>query len=131
MTPSALLTDRRNVGSERIHSQQQSIGTIPTPQNVEGLTMYNILGWMHVAQFGAWGKDIIGYVASGLVLATFSMKSMRRLRAIAISSNFAFIAYAVAVHLVPVLVLHTIMLPMNIFRFVQAKQAVAPVVRRN
>jgi hypothetical protein len=35
--------------------------------------------------------DIIGFVASALVLATFAMKDMRHLRAMAIVSNLAFV----------------------------------------
>src|SRR4026209_1613172 len=37
--------------------------------------------------------DIIGFIASALVLATFAMTDMRRLRMTAIFSNLAFIAY--------------------------------------
>ncbi|MDO9713208.1 hypothetical protein [Paracraurococcus lichenis] len=39
--------------------------------------------------------DAIGYLASGLVLATFCMRHMGPLRATALCSNVAFIAYAV------------------------------------
>jgi len=37
--------------------------------------------------------DAIGYLAAALVLATFSMRSMGRLRLLALASNLAFIAY--------------------------------------
>jgi hypothetical protein len=50
---------------------------------------------------------------------TFTMKSMRPLRVVAILSNAAFIYYAVAVHILPVLVLHSVLLPLNVFRLVQ------------
>ena len=63
--------------------------------------------------------DVIGYVASALVLATFSMGSMRSLRVTAIASNLAFIAYAAYGHMPPILVLHSILLPMNIIRLIQ------------
>jgi hypothetical protein len=46
--------------------------------------MQQVLAWAHLS-------DIIGYVASALVLATFSMRSMRWLRMTAIASNVAFI----------------------------------------
>ena len=63
--------------------------------------------------------DVIGYVASALVLATCSMGSMRSLRVTAIASNLAFIAYAAYGHMPPILVLHSILLPMNIIRLIQ------------
>jgi hypothetical protein len=63
--------------------------------------------------------DVIGYIASALVLATFSMQSMRSLRVTAIASNMAFIAYAAYGHLPPILILHSILLPLNIVRLMQ------------
>jgi len=63
--------------------------------------------------------DIFGYLASVLVLATFSMKSMRPLRITAIASNIAFLIYAHSIHLQPIFILHSILLPLNIFRLAQ------------
>jgi hypothetical protein len=63
--------------------------------------------------------DLCGYIASALVLATFSMKSMRLLRLTAIASNIAFIFYAYISNLHPILVLHCILLPLNVFRLAQ------------
>jgi CRP/FNR family transcriptional regulator, cyclic AMP receptor protein len=40
--------------------------------------------------------DALGYVASSLVLATFTAKSMVGLRALTIGSNLAFIAYSLS-----------------------------------
>jgi hypothetical protein len=65
--------------------------------------------------------DIIGYVASALVLATFSMRSMRSLRLVAIASNLAFIAYAAIDNMPPILILHSILLPMNAARLIQVE----------
>ena len=62
----------------------------------------------------------IGFIASALVLAAFGMKDMVNLRVVAICSNFAFIAYALLLHLLPVLLLHVILLPLNGWRLVQA-----------
>ena len=73
------------------------------------------LAWAHSSRLG----DIIGYLASALVLATFSMRSMRPLRLMAIASNIAFIAYAVIGNMPPILMLHSILLPMNIMRLFQ------------
>ena len=60
--------------------------------------------------------DALGYVGSSLVLATFTAKSMVALRALAIGSNLAFIAYSFSAALWPILLLHSIMLPLNLMR---------------
>jgi hypothetical protein len=52
------------------------------------------LGWMNDCHFLGWNRDACGYLASALVLATFSMKSMRPLRITAIASNIALLLYA-------------------------------------
>ena len=64
--------------------------------------------------------ELIGYLASLLVLMTFCMSGMVALRALAIASNVAFIAYAALVGISPVLVLHALLLPMNAYRLLQA-----------
>src|SRR5215813_15032586 len=61
----------------------------------------------------------IGYLAASLVLATFCMKSMGALRLAAIASNIAFITYGYLGHLAPVLLLHALLLPINIYRLVE------------
>jgi hypothetical protein len=65
------------------------------------------------------GSDFLGFVACGLVLCTFAMTSMGRLRMVAISSNVGFIGYAWSLELWPVLALHAILLPLNAFRLLQ------------
>jgi CRP/FNR family cyclic AMP-dependent transcriptional regulator len=67
--------------------------------------------------------DAIGYVAAILVLATFCMNSMRKLRWVAIASNLAFIAYAVLANLGPVFALHALLLPINVVRLQQLRGA--------
>ena len=63
--------------------------------------------------------DVAGYLASALVLATFCMKTMIPLRSAAITSNIAFIVYGIYAGLYPVLALHTILLPLNVWRAFQ------------
>jgi hypothetical protein len=63
--------------------------------------------------------DVLGYAASFLVLLTFSMKTMVQLRVIGILSNFFFISYGYVDHATPILILHLILLPLNVFRLVQ------------
>ena len=60
--------------------------------------------------------DAVGYLAASLVLAAFCMKSMNALRLAAIASNVAFIVYGYVEHLVPVLLLHALLLPINVYR---------------
>jgi CRP/FNR family transcriptional regulator, cyclic AMP receptor protein len=64
----------------------------------------------------------IGFIASALVLAAFGMKDMINLRVVAMCSNVAFIAYALVLNLLPILVLHVILLPLNGWRLAQALQ---------
>jgi len=61
--------------------------------------------------------DAIGYLAASLVFATFWMRSMSTLRGVAIASNLAFIAYGYIGDLMPVLLLHLLLLPVNVLRF--------------
>ena len=63
--------------------------------------------------------ELLGYLASLLVLATFCMRGMVALRVLAITSNLAFIGYAVLAGIHPVLLLHVLLLPMNVHRLVQ------------
>ena len=60
--------------------------------------------------------EMLGYLASGLVLTTFATNDLRRLRLIAILSNLAFIAYGGLAWLPPVLLLHLLLLPLNVLR---------------
>jgi CRP/FNR family transcriptional regulator, cyclic AMP receptor protein len=63
--------------------------------------------------------ETAGYLASALVLATFCMKTMIPLRYAAICSNVAFIVYGFYDNLYPVLMLHMILLPLNVWRAIQ------------
>jgi CRP/FNR family cyclic AMP-dependent transcriptional regulator len=63
--------------------------------------------------------EITGYVASALVLATFWMRTMIPLRVVALGSNIAFITYGIVGGLVPIWVLHSILLPVNLYRAVE------------
>jgi CRP/FNR family cyclic AMP-dependent transcriptional regulator len=67
--------------------------------------------------------EAAGYLASALVLATFCMKTMIPLRAVAICSNFAFIIYGFYDGVHPVLILHAILLPLNTWRDAAAHKA--------
>jgi hypothetical protein len=64
--------------------------------------------------------ELIGYLASLLVLMTFCMSGMVALRAVAIASNIAFIAYGALAGISPVLLLHVVLLPVNILRLAES-----------
>ena len=58
----------------------------------------------------------MGWVASALVLATFYLKTMIPLRIVAIASNLVFLGYGFSAGLIPIVVLHALLLPLNLFR---------------
>jgi CRP/FNR family cyclic AMP-dependent transcriptional regulator len=60
--------------------------------------------------------ECVGYLASALVFATFCMRTMIPLRLAAICSNIAFVVYGYYGHIYPVFILHSVLLPMNIWR---------------
>lgn len=63
--------------------------------------------------------DIVGWLAGSLVLAAFYVKTMLPLRGVAIASNVAFIGYGLMAHAMPILVLHSLLLPLNLLRLQQ------------
>ena len=69
--------------------------------------------------------EIIGYVASALVVGTFTMKNMLWLRYVAVLSNFGFLAYGLLGELWPVFGLHLILLPLNLARIRQLRRLVS------
>jgi hypothetical protein len=60
--------------------------------------------------------QIFGYAASVLVLAAFCMTDVRELRLVAIGSNILFIIYSLLGHIYPVLVLHSLLFPINVVK---------------
>jgi CRP/FNR family cyclic AMP-dependent transcriptional regulator len=72
-------------------------------------------------------SEIFGYVASALVLATFTMRTMIPLRVLGIASNVAFIFYGYLDDLFPVMMLHAILLPLNVYRLVEMRRLVREV----
>jgi hypothetical protein len=68
-------------------------------------------------------SQALGFLASGLVLLTFGMRTMGPMRVAAIGSNLAFIAYGLQLDLTPVWLLHGILLPLNAYRLLEWQQA--------
>jgi hypothetical protein len=73
--------------------------------------------------------ETIGYLASVLVFATFSMKTMMPLRLAAMASNVAFVIYGYVGGIVPIFILHVGLLPLNAWRLHQGMQLVRRVRR--
>jgi len=67
--------------------------------------------------------DLVGYVASALVLLAFCMRAMIPLRTVALCSNFAFLLYGFNHALMPVMLLHAVLLPVNGWRLWEALQS--------
>jgi CRP/FNR family transcriptional regulator, cyclic AMP receptor protein len=63
--------------------------------------------------------ETLGFVAAFLMFTTFYMKNMIPLRIIGIASNITFIVYTSFEQIWPVLILHSVLLPMNSLRLVQ------------
>ena len=63
--------------------------------------------------------DMVGYAAALAVLGSFCMSTIVPLRILAIVSNVLFGAYGVLAHLYPVFLLHSILLPINLFKLAQ------------
>lgn len=66
--------------------------------------------------------ELIGFAASALVFLTFCMQTLLPLRLIATASNLLFIAYEWIAGLAPIMILHMLLLPVNIWRLVQQLQ---------
>ena len=71
--------------------------------------------------------ELAGYIASVLVFVAFYMKTMIPLRIVGIASNVAFITYAVGAQLYPVLILHSMLLPLNCLRLLQMRALIREV----
>jgi CRP/FNR family cyclic AMP-dependent transcriptional regulator len=68
-----------------------------------------------------WWVDIVGYAAALAVLGSFCMSTIVPLRILAVVSNVLFGVYGVLAHLYPVFVLHTVLLPINLFKLARTR----------
>src|SRR5262245_33560042 len=72
----------------------------------------------------------VDLIALGAVLtniAAYAMRTMIPLRMAAISTNILFIAYSAMSGVVPTLILHVILLPLNTYRLIQMQRLVRDV----
>lgn len=73
---------------------------------------------MHLTTTLDW-IEAIGWLASLLTIASYSVSTMLPLRMLAITSSLAFATYAFVLQLWPLLAMELILLPINLFRFWQ------------
>jgi hypothetical protein len=66
--------------------------------------------------------DVASYIAPVLVFMSFFMKEIVPLRLVAIASNVAFALYGIGAGLVPIVVLHAVLLPLNVWRVIEYKR---------
>jgi hypothetical protein len=65
--------------------------------------------------------DFLGFSAALAVLCSFCMTTIVALRTLALMSNVLFMLYGWCAHLYPVLILHLILLPVNLFKLCRIK----------
>lgn len=63
--------------------------------------------------------EFVGWTAAALMVATFSCRDPLWMRRLAVCTNLAFITYGLLASLAPVLALHTLLLPINLWRYWQ------------
>jgi hypothetical protein len=63
--------------------------------------------------------DTIGYLGGVLLVLTFFMENMIRLRITAICSSLAWLVYGLVGTLYPIIILHSVLLPLNSYRLWQ------------
>lgn len=60
--------------------------------------------------------DLVGWLAAALTYLTFFCRDVRRLRCMALAANAAFIGYGLVAGILPVLALHLLLVPLNLWR---------------
>ncbi|HEY9539917.1 MAG TPA: hypothetical protein VIS03_20145 [Kiloniellaceae bacterium] len=63
--------------------------------------------------------DFTGWIAAAFTLLTFSLRSMMSLRIAAVAANVCFITYGAMQELYPVIALHGLLIPCNLYRLLE------------
>lgn len=66
--------------------------------------------------------EVVGYLAASLGLATFAMKGMLPLRALAVAMNATFAVYGYLAGIELLWIAHVVQLPINVFRLIEIWQ---------
>jgi hypothetical protein len=108
---------------------------IPVARMLAALAMLALLliavgaGWREFPGFDAIRAlsprvaDMLGWAAAALTIATFSCRDPLYMRPLAVCTNLIFVGYALFAGLAPVLALHGMLLPINLWRWWQSAQA--------
>jgi hypothetical protein len=72
-----------------------------------------------VIEYSMTNAEIVGWTAAALMVATFSCRDALWMRRLAVCTNLAFICYALLASLAPILALHSLLLPINLWRYWQ------------
>lgn len=67
--------------------------------------------------------DLLGWLAAALMISTFASRHAHVMRPLAVATNLAFIGYGATADLAPVLTLHLVLLPINLWRWSQCVDA--------
>ncbi len=67
--------------------------------------------------------DLLGWIAAALMISTFASRDAHVMRPLAVATNLAFIGYGATADLAPVLTLHLVLLPINLWRWSQCASA--------
>jgi hypothetical protein len=66
--------------------------------------------------------ETLGWGAAALMVTTFCCREARMMRPLAVATNLAFIGYGAAAALTPVLTLHLLLLPINLWRWAESRR---------
>jgi hypothetical protein len=69
------------------------------------------------------GTDLMGWSAAALTLMAFTMRDVRRLRLASLAASVCFIVYGATTAAWPVLALHAVLLPVNLYRLLELQRA--------
>lgn len=68
-------------------------------------------------------SNLFGWLATALMLATFTCDSQRCMRLLALAANVCFIVYGSLHGLLPVVILHTLLFPINLSKLIGLMRA--------
>jgi hypothetical protein len=71
--------------------------------------------------------EYVGYAGAGLMILTLAMKTMIPLRMVGIASNICSMLYGLAAGIHPMLIQHSILLPLNIYRLYEMHKLIRQV----
>jgi len=71
--------------------------------------------------------EYLGYVGAGLMILTLAMKTMIPLRMVGMASNVCSMLYGLVAGIYPMLIQHSILLPLNVYRLYEMQKLIRQV----